>query len=361
MLCLIANVQFSDSGAPVRSILVLMNNLSSALIATAVIIWRCCDADDSFFHLSLMQTTANKAISIVSITSESQAPTPLCLPLPLPQPRSVDQLAHLVCRQAGFPTFTSSALLPRNILHREADQGFNLTCNLKEGLSLHCTANRTNSTCSSIIQVDCGACSFHKIVKSNSTLKISSPLYPVLLPGLSCFWQLEVGDGTKVVLEDLSLSHCSSSYLSFNSRGTLLAHLCGEKAGFQFTVRGRQLQILLESGGGNSGRGFLATITAPPIILRRRSTSMMAGGVVMVAFALAIFLTAFVLLRRGQARRRRACRHASTWRGPAPAGGGRTTAQIARASTLNQLPPPSYSFAIRQLPAAEVNIVKNHS
>merc|ERR1712013_829625 len=94
-----------------------------------------------------------------------------------------------------------------------------------------------------------------------------------------------------------------------------------------------------------------ATITVPPIILRRRSTSMMAVGVVMVLLALAIFLTTFVLVRRGQARRRRACRHASTWRGPAPAGGGRTTAQIARASTLNQLPPPSYSFAIRQLPA----------
>ena len=164
-----------------------MNNLSSALFATAVIIWRCCDADDSFFHLSLMQTTARKAISIVTITSDSQPPTPLCLPLPLPRPRSVDQLAHLVCRQAGFPTFTSNALLPWNILQREADQGFNLTCDLEEGPSLHCTANRTNSTCSSIIQVDCGACSFHRIVKNNSSIQISSPLYPVLLPGLSCF------------------------------------------------------------------------------------------------------------------------------------------------------------------------------
>ena len=219
----------------------------------------------------------------------------------------------------------------------------------------------SKQTCSSIIQVDCGPCSFHRIVKSNSSLQISSPLYPVLLPGLSCFWQLEVADGTKVVLEDLSLSNCSSSYLSFNSRGTLLAHLCGEKAGLQFTVRGRQLQIMLESGRGNSGRGFRATITVPPIILRRRSTSMMAVGVAMVVLTLAIFLATFVLVRRGQARRRRACRHASTWRGPAPAGGGRTTAQIARASTLNQPPPPSYSFAIRQLPATEVNIVENHS
>ena len=338
-----------------------MNNLSSALFATAVIIWRCCDADDSFFHLSLMQTTARKAISIVTITSDSQPPTPLCLPLPLPQPRSVDQLAHLVCRQAGFPTFTSNALIPRNILQREADQGFNLTCDLEEGPSLHCTANRTNSTCSSIIQVDCGACSFHRIVKNNSSIQISSPLYPVLLPGLSCFWQLEVADGTEVVLEDLSLSNCSSSYLSFSSRGKLLAHLCGEKAGLHFIVRGRQLQILLESGRDNSGRGFRATITVPPIISKRRSTSMMAVVVAMVVFAFAIFLTTYVLVRRGQARRRRACRHASTWRGPAPAGGRRTTAQIARASTLNQPPPPSYSFAMRQLPATEVNIVENHS
>jgi len=236
-------------------------------------------------------------------------------------------------------------------LQREADQGFNLTCDLEKGRSIHCTANRTSSTCSSIIQVDCGACSFHKIVNSNSSLQISSPLYPVLLPGLSCFWHLEVADGTEVVLEDLSLSNCSSSYLSFSSRGKLLAHLCGEKAGLHFKLQGRQLQILLESGRGNSGRGFRATITVPPIIIRRRSTSMIAVGVIMVVFAFAIFLTTFVLVRRGQARRRRACRHASTWRGPAPAGGGRTTAQIARASTLNQPPPPSYSFAMRQLPA----------
>ena len=242
-------------------------------------------------------------------------------------------------------------------MHREADQGFNLTCNLEEGLSLHCTANRTSLTCSSIIQVDCGACSFHRIVESNSSLQISSPLYPVLLPGLSCFWHLEVADGTEVVLEDLSLSNCSSSYLSFNSREKLLAHLCGEKAGLHFKLRGRQLQILLQSGRGNSGRGFRATVTVPPVIIRRRSTSMMAIGVAIVVFAFAIFLTTFMLPRRGQARRRRACRHASTWRGPAPAGGGRTTAQIARASTLNQPPPPSYSFAMRQLPATEVNIV----
>ena len=123
-------------------------------------------------------------------------------------------------------------------------------------------------------------------------------------------------------------------------------------------MQGRQVQISLESGRSESGRGFRITINVPPHSHSGKVKSILMGGV-----GLLVFLSAFtilVLVRRAQAGRRRPRRLRSAWgtvawRGPAPAAGRLSTAQLARASALN-LPPPSYSFATRQLPASEVNI-----
>jgi len=302
-----------------------------------------------------VQTKTLETISIVSLTSASSPPSPLCLAPPLPHPRSLDQLAHLVCSQAGFQTFTSNPLISRHILHKEVNQGYNLTCSQDEGRSVHCTAGKVDPPCSSILEVTCGPCTFHKSIKTNSSLQLLSPLYPDLPPGLSCLWHLEVGDGAEVAIQDLSLSSCGASYLAFNSHGKLLAHLCGEESGFRFKVQGRQVQISLESGENESGRGFRITVTAPPPSHTGKVKSILMGGVGLLVFMSALILTTLVLVRRAQARRRRPCRQMSdggtvAWRGPAPAAGRLSTAQLARASTLN-LPPPSYSFATRQLPA----------
>jgi len=315
-----------------------------------------CAAHDRFFHHSLVQTKTGEAISIVSLISTSSPPFPLCLAPPLPHPRSLDQLAHLVCSQAGFPTFTANPLVSRHILTRKVNQGYNLTCTQDEGRLVHCTAGKVDLPCSSILQVTCGPCTFHKTIKTNASLELSSPLYPVLPPSLSCLWHLEVADGAMVSIQDLNLSNCGASYLSFNSHGKLLAHLCGEESGFQFKVQGRQVKISLESGESESGRGFRITINVPPPSHTGKVKSILMGGVGMLVFLSALILTTLVLVRRAQARRRRSCRQMSdgrgtaAWRGPAPAAGRLSTAQLARASTLN-LPPPSYSFATRQLPA----------
>ena len=330
------------------------------LISTIGITLKLCSAHDRFFHHSLVQTKTLETISIVSLTSASSPPSPLCLAPPLPHPRSLDQLAHLVCTQAGFPTFTSNPLISRHVLHKEVNQGYNLTCSQDEGRSVHCTAGKVDAPCSSILKVTCGPCTFHKSIKTNSSLQLSSPLYPDLPPGLSCLWHLEVRNGAEVAIQDLSLTNCGASYLSFNSHGKLLAHLCGEESGFRFKVQGRKVQISLESGESENGRGFRITITAPPPSHTGKVKSILMGGVGLLVFMSALILTSLVLVRRAKARRRRPCRQMSDggtvgWRGPAPAAGRLSTAQLARASTLN-LPPPSYSFATRRLPASEVNI-----
>ena len=314
-------------------------------------------ANDRFFYHSLVQAKTGEAISIVSLASAASPPSPLCLAPPLPHPRSLDQLAHLVCSQAGFPTFTSNPLIPNHILHRKIKQGYNLTCSQNEGRAVHCTTGKVALPCSSLLHVTCGPCTFHKSIKSNSSLQISSPLYPVLPAELSCLWHLEVGDGAEVAIQDLSLPNCAASYLSFNSHGRSLAHLCGEESGFQFKVQGKQVQISLESGETSSGRGFRITVTVPPLPHSGtgKVKSILMGGVGVLVFFSALILTTLLLVRRAQARRRRPCRQASdggrvAWRGPAPTAGRLSTAQLARASTLN-LPPPSYSFATRHLPA----------
>ena len=330
--------------------------LTATLIAG---ICRLCIAHDRFFHHSLVQTRTGEAISIVSLNSPSSPPTPLCLAPPLPHPRSLDHLAHLVCSQGGFPTFTSNPLVSSHILVNKVNQGFNLSCSTEdEGRQAHCTAGKVEQPCSSVLQVSCGSCTFHKTIKTNASLVVSSPLYPDLPPSLSCLWHLEVGDGAEVVVQDLNLSNCGTSYLSLNSHGKLLAHLCGEESGSRFKVQGRRVQVSLESGESESGRGFRIAINVPPPSPSRKVKSILMGGVAVLVFLSALILTTLVLVRR--ARRRRQCRQRSdrgtvAWRGPAPAAGRPTTAQLARASTLN-CPPPSYSEATRQLPAPEVNI-----
>jgi len=316
-----------------------------------------CSAHDRFFHHSLVQTTTGEAISIVSLTSALSPPSPLCFAPPLPHPRSLDQLAHLVCSQAGFPTFTSNSLVSRHILASTVKQGYNLTCSTEdEGWSIHCTADEVDLPCSSILQVICGTCTFYETIKTNASLMLSSPLYPVLPPGLSCLWHLEVGDGAEVVVQDLSLPNCGTSYLSVNSHGKLLAHLCGEESGFKVKVHGRKIQIALESGENESGRGFRITINVSSPSPTGKVKSILMGSVGLLVFLSALILTTLVLGRRSLARRRRGpCRQRSAggtvaWRGPAPAAGRLSTAQLARASAFN-LPPPSYSFATRQLPA----------
>lgn len=328
--------------------------LTASLIAG---ICRLCIAHDRFFHSSLVQTRTGEAISIVSLNFPSSPPTPLCLAPPLPHPRSLDHLAHLVCSQGGFPTFTSNPLVSRHILVNKVNvQGFNLSCSTEdEGRRAHCTAGKVEQPCSSFMQVSCGNCTFRKTIKTNASLVLSSPLYPDLPPSLSCLWHLEIGDGAEVVVQDLNLSNCGNSYLALNSHGKLLAHLCGEESSSRFKVQGRRVQVSLESGESESGRGFRIVINVPPHSPSHKVKSILIGGVAMLVFLSALILTTMVLVRRAQARRRRQCRQMTNrgtvaWRGPAPAAGRPTTAQLARASALN-CPPPSYSFATRQLPA----------
>jgi len=319
-----------------------------------------CTAHDRFFYHSLVQKTTGEAISIVSLynTSSSSPPSPLCFASnasTLPHPSSLDQLAHMVCSQTGFPTFTSHSLISRHILANTVKQGYNLTCSTEdEGQSIHCTAEEVNAPCSSILQVSCGACTFNETIKTNAML--ASPLYPVLPPGLSCLWHLDVGDGAEVVVQNLSLSNCATSYLSVNSYGKLPERLCREESGFQFKVQGRKIQIALVSGKNESGHGFRITINVSSPTQTGKVKSILMGSVGLVVFLAALILTTLVLGRRAQARRRQGPRRQRfadgtvAWRGPAPAAGRLSTAQLARASAFN-LPPPSYSFATRQLPA----------
>ena len=166
-----------------------------------------------------------------------------------------------------------------------------------------------------------------------------------------------------MAIQDLSLSDCGASFLSINSEGKLQAILCGPGSGSKFKFQGREVQISLNSSESESGRGFRITINVPSPSPSHtgKVKSILMGSVGLLVFLSALIITTLVLGRRAQARRRRRpCRRRSVagtvaWRGPAPAAGRLSTAQLARASTLN-IPPPSYSFATRQLPASEVNI-----
>ena len=183
-----------------------------------------------------------------------------------------------------------------------------MTCNVDPFKEIRCRRQSQGRRRCRPLQISCGNCQRNLTASPGSSLQLTSPLYPHLLPGLVCLWDLEVeevGSASQLDLSlevsDLSLGdeetcEISTSSLhvlagpggeeSLQSKATLCGIQQGEAVRYNFTNT-KHLQLRFASGESEGGerRGFKLTISVSEV---KTSHSSLKNGLDMIASILAI-------------------------------------------------------------------------
>ena len=116
--------------------------------------------------------------------------------------QTTEMLAHKMCRNEGFPTFSSYSYI--KVKSHHLYEAFNITnynqsysainCEQGEDYEIDCELQNLgplgwNDT-SAVLLVECGPCKRYFPVWHGMELSIHSPIYPRLQPGTECVWEL---------------------------------------------------------------------------------------------------------------------------------------------------------------------------
>ena len=150
-----------------------------------------------------------------------------------------------------------------------------MTCDVDPYNEIRCRRQGQGRRRCRPLQVSCGGCQRNLTVSPGTSLQLTSPLYPHLMPGLVCLWDLEVeeiGSASRLDLglevTDLSLGdeetcEISTSSLhilagpggeeSLESKATLCGNQEGEPERYNFTnMKHLQLRFVSGEGGEDS-------------------------------------------------------------------------------------------------------------
>jgi len=304
--------------------------------------------------ISTLKAKSGKSLDLLFITEPTLHP--VCVPEPVNQAEEYNLalLAHEVCRKAKFKTYSEMALVHKSAV------GFNepletnmVTCDQHQNFSTTCGINSDKDSspedCQYLIQMSCSSCHFHFTIKPNSSVTITSPLYPVLQPDLICEYDFFVEDGVdadmEMVVNDISLpgheyttghnNHCLESLITVQAgEGSLMkeiATICGESKVYKH--RGNTIsapgvsrfQLFFVSGSdsflaGGGFRGFNVTLTAMETSSLVRK-GILAAYIIIAIFVLMVISVVCMVVRKKVKESRRPRRRRVTWHGNLPRAG----------------------------------------
>jgi len=321
------------------------------------------------FFISNLRQEGGGTKSLLFFTGHHQKlPSPLCLDSN-PSRLSLSLLSFKVCRQLGYATYrrfrltdSQLSIIPQHSGYHLVDSHVECTQQSLNRTKIDCRVNHhttATSSCTNFLEVVCGPCSRKLGLFPGQTHTISSPLYPVLQPGLSCSWHFTFPEGYFGSLEifDISLppptnGDCVNSSLQilsgyYEKNLESVASLCGELGGsLQVPLPGPHAKLLLTSPGNPSHtqliRGINVSVTVPasPLVAPNSGLSI---PTLVLSTLLSCLLCLFIvfLAHMATSRRKSKVRRGvgSTWQGARPSQGqslhqARTQA-LARQQAIN--------------------------
>jgi len=314
--------------------------------------------------ISTLKAKSGQPLDLLFITDPTLHA--VCIPEPINQEEqyNLSLLAHEVCRKAKFKTYSDLTLIHKSAVGFIEPLKTNIvSCDQHQNFSTSCDITSTDNNkvppdsfseeleCQYLIQMTCSSCHFHYKMQLNSSITLSSPLYPVLQPDLICEYDFFVEDGDdadmELVVNDISIpgheyssghnNHCLESLLTVQAGEDShhmreIATICGEKKiykhrGSTISAPGvSRLQLFFVSGSdsfiaGGGFRGFNITLTA------KEASNLMKRGILALyiligLFFFLVFSVVFVVIRKKkEARRPRRTRPRVTWHGSVPRAG----------------------------------------
>jgi len=238
---------------------------------------------------------------------------------------NLDLLAFKLCKERGYASALSNRFLdPENFT--DLSHSSRIVCSQEEDYEINCSRSIVSYVPCKILQVDCGPCHASFTLKPNSSVQFSSPLYPILQPGLVCQYDFhlprDINAELSLEMTDLSLpvgfmstegNYCIDSFLHVLSGKAVnsiqsVATLCGDIR-YPFESRLFKLgsssivKLMLVTGKASKVvglRGFLSTVRVSPKIssLRSYKTILLGAGFGFILFLCTILVIVALYLRR---------------------------------------------------------------
>ena len=182
-----------------------------------------------------------------------------------PSVQTTEFLAHKMCRNEGFPTYSSYAY--RKVQPYQLYEAFNITnynqsysgidCQQGQDYEIDCELQNVrplgwNDTCA-VLLVECGPCQRYSPVWHGMELPIHSPMYPRLQPGTECVWEL-VGWLNRKMYFNINITD-----LDLRSSGSNRGKQVSQHASVLLIYAGNDLNALKEVvtiSGGSNGQTF---------------------------------------------------------------------------------------------------------
>ena len=165
--------------------------------------------DDNYLVISPVQARSGLSLDLIFMTTPDHQP--LCLADGKSSDRNLQLLVHQVCRDSGFPTFSSFDLVQKQSVRIRDLPGNSsvVSCGQSKQYQIMCSISRGQDRCQYLVQVTCSSCHYHYSIGPNHNITILSPLYPVLQPNFICEYDFFVDSQVKtdldLLINDLSL------------------------------------------------------------------------------------------------------------------------------------------------------------
>jgi len=295
-----------------------------------------------FLKNATLNSSSNHQQVVFFTDSSSTEPEILCLDEIHLQRGDWNLLVHRLCKDEGFATASNTEFLAQSHL---TDYQFLsnissiISCSQNEYFEIMCDRSVVKSVSCNFLHVECGPCHHMYKLKPNSSIQISSPLYPILQPGLVCQYDLHLlsnqNSEISIEINDLSLPvgkptsdghQCVSSFLHVLSGDAKslksVVTLCGDvrypfksstvNLGFTSFVK-----ILLVTGSArkmHGRRGLLTTVKASPYIKSSSNFYLILLGSILGFFLLlgVVFVILLWFARRRYRKRRKAIMNGSS-------------------------------------------------
>jgi len=281
---------------------------------------------ESHFFLKRNYQHQSRLASVFFTEPSNTEERMLCLGTEEYHGTEVEMLAHLICTQTGFQSFSSVSKSEAQMVER-SDQVSGLSCSLSSSHQIQCIRPPVKrlsvvlwAGCHSV-QVVCGPCHQQRVTGPERSLTFWSPMYPVLVPGLVCRYDVSVEASqsqqveVRLLVTDLSLpspeggdsetSDCgdnatSSIHVLTAGAGQPLQsalRLCGNsnQRQIEFNFHNmRKIELRFSSGGegyddGVEVRGFQLTVSVSAV---KKSNHL--DGVI-ISFLSVFFLLALLI------------------------------------------------------------------